>query len=88
MAKIEDPRPGVGVNDGIPEIAWLPIQTSSEVTIKRVWHAETPDEEERVISEQNFSVTQRIDLLNGYQLGLNNYQTKPCLCWNDLQIGG
>ena len=33
LAKMGDPRPGVAVKDGVPDIAWLPIATDSEVKI-------------------------------------------------------
>ena len=56
LQKTGDPRNGVGIKNGMPDIVWLPVTPGGVVTIKRVWEAETPEEETRVISVQNFKV--------------------------------
>ncbi len=56
LEKNGDPRPGVGVKEGVPDIVWLPVKPGGVVTIKRVWEAETPEEETRVTHAQNFNV--------------------------------
>ena len=56
LAKTGDPRPGVGVKNGLPDMVWLPVTPGGVVTIKRVWEAETPDEESRVTHIQDFNV--------------------------------
>lgn len=56
LAYMGDPRPGIGVNDGIPDIVWLPVIPGGQVTIKRTWYPERPDEEARVIHTQDFRV--------------------------------
>jgi formylglycine-generating enzyme required for sulfatase activity len=56
LANMGDPRPGIGVKDGIPEIVWLPVTPGGVVTIKRIWEGETPEEESRVTHIQNLNV--------------------------------
>ena len=56
LEKIGDPRPGIGVKDGIPDIVWLPVTPGGVVTIKRVWEPETPEEESKVTNIQNLNV--------------------------------
>lgn len=56
LANAGDPRPGVGVKDGIPDIVWLPVTPGGTVKIMRVWHPETPDEEAKVMHIQYFDV--------------------------------
>jgi formylglycine-generating enzyme required for sulfatase activity len=53
---IGDPRPGVGVKEGVPDIAWLPITPGGQVKIVRIWLPEAPDEEARVTHVQYFDV--------------------------------
>jgi len=53
---IGDPRPGVGVIEGLPDIEWLPVSPGGKATITRVWEAETPEEETRVTHIQEFDV--------------------------------
>jgi formylglycine-generating enzyme required for sulfatase activity len=56
LAKIGDPRPGVGVRDGIPDFVWLPVTPGGVVEVTRVWEAETPEEESRITYRQSLSV--------------------------------
>jgi len=35
LAVIGDTRPGVGVKDGVPEIAWLPVAPGGDITIEK-----------------------------------------------------
>jgi formylglycine-generating enzyme required for sulfatase activity len=56
LAKLGDPRPGVGVVDGLPDIAWLPVAPGGTVKIMRIWHPETPEEEARVLDTQYYDV--------------------------------
>jgi formylglycine-generating enzyme required for sulfatase activity len=56
LEKIGDPRPGVGVKGGTPDITWLPVTPGGEVKITRVWHPDTPDDEPRVVHIQHFNV--------------------------------
>ncbi len=48
LAKMGDPRPGVAVKDGVPDIAWLPIATGGEVKITRTSHPDTPDDKPKL----------------------------------------
>lgn len=52
LAKMGDPRPGVAVKDGVPDIAWLPI---AKLRL-RTWYPETPDDEPKVMHTQHFNV--------------------------------
>lgn len=54
LAQIGDPRPGVGVKKGTPQISWLPVSPGGEVEIVRVWHA--TNEKQRVIDRQTAEV--------------------------------
>lgn len=56
LEKMDDPRPGIGVKDGIPDIVWLPVTPGGVITIKRIWEAETLEEESKVVNEQNINV--------------------------------
>lgn len=56
LEKMGDPRPGIGVKDGMPDIVWLPVTPGGVVTIKRIWEAETPEEESKVTHIQNLTV--------------------------------
>jgi len=56
LEEIGDPRPGVTVKDGIPDIAWLLVVPGGKVKITRVWLPETPDDVARVLSTQYFNV--------------------------------
>ncbi|MBZ0297473.1 MAG: formylglycine-generating enzyme family protein [Anaerolineae bacterium] len=56
LAKMGDPRSGVGTKDGIPDILWLPVEAKGSVTVKRIWHPESPGEEARVLSTHDFDV--------------------------------
>ncbi len=56
LEKIGDPRPGVALKDGIPDIVWLPVTPGGVVTIKRVWEAETPEKENKVTQIQDLNV--------------------------------
>ncbi len=56
LAKMGDPRPGVAVKDGVPDIAWLPIATDGEVKITRTSHPDTPDDKPKVMHTQHFNV--------------------------------
>ena len=56
LEKLGDPRPGVGIKDGVPDIQWLPVTPGGTVTVQRAWHPETPDEEYRVLSRQEINV--------------------------------
>jgi len=51
-----DPRPGVVVKDGIPDMVWLPVAPGGQVTITRVWEPEKPGEVEKVTHVQDFNV--------------------------------
>lgn len=51
-----DPRQGVGTTAGLPDIQWLPVTPGGKVTVRRVWHPETPDDEFRVVHIQDFNV--------------------------------
>lgn len=56
VASLHDPRPGVGVKAGLPEMAWLPVAPGGEVEIKRVWRAERADEVDKTTYTQDFTV--------------------------------
>lgn len=56
LAATDDPRPGTGMKDGVPDIAWLPVGESGEVEIKRVWLPESPNDEARVVHRENVPV--------------------------------
>ncbi|NJN82052.1 MAG: formylglycine-generating enzyme family protein [Caldilineaceae bacterium] len=56
LADFGDPRPGTGVSNGLPDILWLPVAPGGEVLIQRIWRAETPDEETRVIQTETVDV--------------------------------
>ena len=56
LEKLGDPRPGVGVKEGVPDIEWLPVAPGGTVTVQRAWHPETPDDEYRVLHRQDFNV--------------------------------
>jgi hypothetical protein len=56
LAKIGDPRPGVGLKDGLPDICWLPVTPGGQVRVTRVWEPETPDEQARITHVQYFNV--------------------------------
>ncbi len=56
LEKTGDPRPGVGVKKGVPDIVWLPVTPGGTVTITRVWEPETPEEVARVTHVQDFIV--------------------------------
>ncbi|WP_420628091.1 formylglycine-generating enzyme family protein [Candidatus Leptofilum sp.] len=47
LAKMDDPRPGVTVQNGLPAIAWLPISPGGELMLLRHWQPDTPDQAER-----------------------------------------
>lgn len=49
LAQIGDPRPGVAVKEGVPDMVWLPVRPSGKVKITRVWLPDTPDDEARVM---------------------------------------
>ena len=57
LEKMGDPRPGIGLEDGLPDIAWLPVAPGGRVKITRKWEPESPDEVERVTHIQYFQVT-------------------------------
>jgi len=48
LDKKGDPRPGVGVVDGLPEMEWLPVMPGGTVKIVRVWYPEKPGEEAHI----------------------------------------
>jgi len=50
LEKMGDPRPGVGVKAGIPEIMWLPVRPGGNVEITRLWRPDRPDDEARVMT--------------------------------------
>jgi formylglycine-generating enzyme required for sulfatase activity len=56
LEKTGDPRPGVGVKDGVPDIVWLPVTPGGTVTVTRVWEPETPEQVANVTNVQNFNV--------------------------------
>lgn len=56
LAEMGDSRPGVGVKDGLPDIAWLPVAPGGEVMITRHWQPDSPDEKETFIHLGPFSV--------------------------------
>lgn len=56
LEKLPDPRPGVGVKAGVPDIVWLPVAPGGEVAIRRVWLPETPDEKAKIMHIQHFPV--------------------------------
>lgn len=56
LASQHDPRPGVGVKDGLPEIVWLPVAPGGEIEIKRVWRAERAGEVDKTVYTRNFMV--------------------------------
>jgi len=56
LEKIGDPRPGVGIKEGVPDILWLPVAPGGKVTAERAWYPETPEEEFRVVYTQDFNV--------------------------------
>ncbi len=51
-----DPRPGTGVKHNLPDIVWLPVTPGGTVNVTRVWEPETPDEERRLLHQQEFGV--------------------------------
>lgn len=56
LASVNDPRPGVGVNAGLPEIVWLPVGPGGAVEVKRVWRPERAGEEAKVTGVHHFTV--------------------------------
>ncbi|MBV7337372.1 formylglycine-generating enzyme family protein [Chloroflexi bacterium TSY] len=56
LAKMGDPRPGVGVKDGVPDIVWLPVSPGGNVTITRCWRPDTPEGEAKIMYRQDFQV--------------------------------
>lgn len=56
LASLHDPRSGVGVKAGLPEIVWLPVAPGGEVEIKRVWRAERAGEVDKTTYTQDFTV--------------------------------
>jgi formylglycine-generating enzyme required for sulfatase activity len=56
LAKMGDPRPGVGLKDGLPNILWLPVAPGGKVEINRFWIPETPDDVARVIPFGTFDI--------------------------------
>ncbi len=56
LAKMGDPRPGVAVKEGIPDIVWLPVTPGGQVQITRVWLPERPGEEAKVMHIQHCHV--------------------------------
>lgn len=56
LASLNDPRPGIGVKSGLPEMAWLPVPPGGEVEIKRVWRAERAGEVDKTTNTQDFTV--------------------------------
>ncbi|MEZ4870035.1 MAG: SUMF1/EgtB/PvdO family nonheme iron enzyme [Caldilineaceae bacterium] len=56
LAEMGDPRPGIGVKNGVPDMVWLPLAAGGEVTVIRTWHPESTGEEARVIHRQTFQV--------------------------------
>lgn len=56
LDEMGDPRPGVGLKDGRPDIEWLPVALGGCATVRRIWEAETPAEETRVTHIQQFEV--------------------------------
>ena len=57
LAETGDPRQGIGVNDGIPDMLWLPVIADESIEITRHWHPDTPDGEIKILSRQNFRVS-------------------------------
>lgn len=57
LAEMGDPRRGVGLKDGIPDIVWLPVTPGGQVTIIRHWQPESPEDEERFFSAGDFAVS-------------------------------
>lgn len=56
LEKMGDPRRGVGVKAGRPDMVWLPVTPGGEVKITRVWLPDTPDEKARVMHTQYVNV--------------------------------
>jgi formylglycine-generating enzyme required for sulfatase activity len=56
LEKMGDPRRGVGVKAGQPDMVWLPVTPGGEVKITRVWLPDTPDEEAKVMHIQYVNV--------------------------------
>jgi formylglycine-generating enzyme required for sulfatase activity len=56
LETIGDPRPGVALKEGIPDIEWLPVTPGGDVQITRVWLPDAPDEEAKTIHVQHFHV--------------------------------
>ncbi|WP_420644720.1 formylglycine-generating enzyme family protein [Candidatus Leptofilum sp.] len=46
LAELGDPRPGVSVKNGVPEINWLPVYPGGELMLLRHWQPDTPNETE------------------------------------------
>lgn len=56
LANMGDPREGVGVKDGLPDMTWLPVLPAGEIELTRQWHPDTPDEEYRAWSIGRYTV--------------------------------
>ena len=56
LEKIGDLRPGVGLKDGLPHIAWLLVAPGGEIKITRHWRPETPSDEEKFIHIGPFEI--------------------------------
>jgi formylglycine-generating enzyme required for sulfatase activity len=56
LAQAGDPRAGIAVKEGIPDMVWLPVAPGGQVTITREWRPERPDEQGRTWPIGNFSV--------------------------------
>lgn len=56
LASLNDPRPGIGVKSGLPQMAWLPVAPGGEVAINRVWRAERAGEVDKTTYTQDFTV--------------------------------
>jgi formylglycine-generating enzyme required for sulfatase activity len=56
LEQLGDPRPGIGVKAGLPEIVWLPVTPGGDVTITRVWLPNTLGEEAKVMHSQQVTV--------------------------------
>jgi len=56
LENMGDPRPGIGVKYGLPDIAWQSVAPGGKVRITRKWEPESPGEEERTTHIQYFEV--------------------------------
>jgi formylglycine-generating enzyme required for sulfatase activity len=56
LAKIGDPRPGVGVREGMLDIVWLPVTPGGQVRLAREWRPEMPDDKAKVWQVGDFNV--------------------------------